>query len=58
MDQCSELDSHLRSSGLTPGQSTKTLSATRLRRKGKERKKERNRERERKKERKEGRKKK
>ena len=45
--------SYLRGTGLTPGRSTKTLSSTRLRRKGrkKERKKERRRERERKRER-------
>ena len=37
--------SHLRGSGLTPGWSTKTLSATRLRRKGRKREKERKKER-------------
>ena len=38
--------SHLRGSGLIPGRSTKTLSATRLRRKVRKRKKERKKERE------------
>ena len=44
MDECPDRLSHLRASGLTPGQSTKTLSATWFRRKRRKRKKERERE--------------